>query len=296
MYNSFSSLGWLDNLSVHKRKAIEVISGDIRDVQRVREAMEGMDWVFHLAALVSIPYSYHSPSSYVSVNVEGTLNVLEAAKKASNQRTLITSTSEVYGSAKYVPIDEQHPLQSQSPYSASKIGAECLASAFWASFGTPISIVRPFNTYGPRQSPRAILPTIILQLLKGVDQLQLGALHPTRDLTYVTDTAEAMIQVMKTPDTVGEILNIASQTEISMGELANRLIEMIQPGTPLVQDSRRIRPSNSEVTRLLGSAKKLYDFTRWESRVSLEDGLQQCIEWYSRPEHLSAFQEDQYYV
>lgn len=296
LYNSFSTWGWLDRLPAAVQNQIEIFPGDIQDAGRVAEAMKDMDLVFHLAALISIPYSYQSPASYLSVNTEGTLHVLEAAKQNNKQRLLITSSSEVYGTARYVPIDESHPLQAQSPYSASKIGAESLASAYWASFETPVTIVRPFNTYGPRQSPRAIIPAIILQLLQGVKALKLGDLSPTRDLMYVQDTVQAMISILESDQTIGEILNIASGKEWSIGDLAHMLIEQIQPGTPIVQDPRRLRPSKSEVQRLLGSAKKLQSLIDWKPETTLEIGLEQCIDWYSQPKNQAGFNTDQYYV
>lgn len=296
LYNSFSQWGWLDRLPPQIRQQIEIFPGDIQDPGRVAAAMEDMDFVFHLAALISIPYSYHSPASYVSVNVQGTLHVLEAAKHNPAQRILITSSSEVYGTAQYIPIDEQHPLQAQSPYSASKIGAESLAHAYWSSFETAVSIVRPFNTYGPRQSARAILPAIILQLLHGVEALQLGDLRPTRDLMYVQDTVQAMIHILESEQTIGEIINIASGKEWSIGELAQKLIDQIRPGTPIVQDPRRLRPSKSEVLRLLGSSQKLQSLVEWKPQTTLDEGLKSCIAWYRQPENQAGFNTDQYYV
>lgn len=296
MYNSFSSNGWLDHLPSSLMKEIEIIPGDIRDPRRVAEAIADMDMIFHLAALIAIPYSYLSPASYMAVNGDGTLNVLEAARKQNHQRVLVVSTSEVYGSAQYVPIDEQHPLHAQSPYSASKIAAESMASAYWSSFETPVTVVRPFNTYGPRQSARAIIPTIITQLLNKVPALSLGDLRPSRDLTFVTDTVKAMAEILLADTTIGQVLNIASERDITIGTLAQHLIDVIQPGTPIVQDSKRMRPSNSEVVRLLGSRKKLSSLVNWEPEISLEEGLSRCISWYSNPDHLSGFQSDHYYV
>ncbi|MEM7367629.1 MAG: SDR family NAD(P)-dependent oxidoreductase [Bacteroidota bacterium] len=295
MYNSFSSNGWLDRLPKSVRKAIDIFPGDIRDAQRVNEALEGVDAVFHLAALISIPYSYRSPASYMAVNVDGTLNVLEAAKQQARQKVLVVSSSEVYGTAQYVPIDEQHPVHAQSPYSASKIAAESLATAYWSSFDTPVTVVRPFNTYGPRQSARAIIPTIITQLLQGESPLHLGDLRPSRDLTYVSDTVQAMIQVLFSEATTGKTLNIASEQEISIGELAQRIIDKIQPGTPIVQDRLRMRPPKSEVERLLGSGQQLSTLVNWTPNVDLNTGLDRCIEWYGNPRHLAGFQSDHYY-
>ena len=228
-YNSFNTWGWLDTLSEQKIKEIEIFSGDIRDPNGVRQSMVGIDQVFHLAALIGIPFSYHSPDSYIDTNIKGTLNVLQAARDLEVQKVLVTSTSEVYGTAQYVPIDEKHPFQGQSPYSATKIGADRIAESFYRSFQLPVTIVRPFNTYGPRQSSRAIIPTIITQLLSGKKEIKLGNLTPTRDFNYVMDTAKAFIQISQNANTVGEEINIATQNEISIGTLAQTLIDLINP-------------------------------------------------------------------
>ena len=278
-YKSFNSWGWLDMLPKEKLAQIEIFSGDIRDPNGVREAMWGMDMVFHLAALIAIPFSYHSPDSYVDTNIKGTLNVLQAARDFNLERILITSTSEVYGTAKYVPIDENHPFQGQSPYSATKIGADRLAESFYRSFRLPASIVRPFNTYGPRQSARAVIPTIITQLLSGKEEIKLGSLTPTRDFNYVKDTAAGFIAIAESDKTVGEEINIASQKEISIGELAGEIIRQINPKAKIVCDEQRLRPEKSEVNRLLGSNEKIKRLTNWEPKFSFEQGIEETIEW-----------------
>lgn len=278
-YNSFNSWGWLDTLQKDKFSQIEIFPGDIRDPNGVREAIKGVDLVFHLAALIAIPFSYHSPDSYVDTNIKGTLNVLQAAKDYGTSRVLVTSTSEVYGTAQYVPIDEKHPLQGQSPYSATKIGADRLAESFYRSFNMPITIVRPFNTYGPRQSARAVIPTIIMQLLAGREEIQLGSLTPTRDFNYVKDTVRGFIEIAKSDKTIGEEINIATQKEISIGQLAEELIKQINPQARIVCDEQRVRPEKSEVSRLLGSNEKIKRLTSWEPHYSLEQGLAETIEY-----------------
>lgn len=278
-YNSFNSWGWLDSLPQEKLEQIEIIAGDIRDPNGVREAIRGSDIVFHLAALIAIPYSYHSPDSYVDTNIKGTLNVLQAAKTWDLERILVTSTSEVYGTAQYIPMDEKHPFQGQSPYSATKIGADRLAESFYRSFNLPISIVRPFNTYGPRQSARAVIPTIITQLLSERKQIKLGSLIPTRDLNYVKDTANGFIAIAESDNTVGQEINIATQKEISIGDLAHYIISQINPEVEIVCDEQRFRPENSEVNRLLGSNEKIKKLTGWEPQYTLEEGIIETIEW-----------------
>ncbi len=278
-YNSFNSWGWLDSLPKEKLNEIEMFSGDIRDPNGVREAMRGVEGVFHLAALIAIPFSYHSPDSYVDTNIKGTLNVLQAARELGTERIMITSTSEVYGTAKYVPIDEKHPFQGQSPYSATKIGADRLAESFYRSFNLPISIVRPFNTYGPRQSARAVIPTIITQLLSGKEEIKLGSLSPTRDFNYVKDTVAGFIAIAESDKTIGEEINIASQKEISIGELATEIINQINPSAQIVCEEQRLRPEKSEVNRLLGNNKKLKQLTNWEPHYSLQQGIEETIVW-----------------
>lgn len=279
MYNSFNTWGWLDTFSKDKLNEIEIFSGDIRDPNGVKEALKGVDAVFHLAALIAIPFSYHSPDSYVDTNIKGTLNVLQAARTLETERVLITSTSEVYGTAQYVPIDEKHPFQGQSPYSATKIGADRLAESFYRSFNLPISIVRPFNTYGPRQSARAVIPTIISQLLSGKEELKLGSLTPTRDFNYVKDTVAGFIAIAESDNTIGEEINIATQQEISIGDLANEIIAQINPDAKIICDERRLRPEKSEVNRLLGCNEKIKRLTDWEPRYTFSQGIEETIEW-----------------
>lgn len=278
-YNSFNNWGWLDILPKDIMKHVEIFQGDVRDPNGVREAMKGITAVFHLAALIAIPFSYHSPDAYVDTNIKGTLNVLQAGRDLETSRVLVTSTSEVYGTAQYIPIDEQHPYQGQSPYSATKIGADRLAEAFYRSFNMPISIVRPFNTYGPRQSARAVIPTIITQLLAGKEKIRLGSLTPTRDFNYVKDTVNGFIKIFKSARTIGEEINIATQTEISIGELAVELISQINPKAEIVCDEQRLRPEKSEVNRLLGSNKKILELTNWNPQYSFEQGLAETIEF-----------------
>lgn len=278
-YNSFNSWGWLDTLPKDKLDKIEIFAGDVRDPNGVREAMKGIDEVFHLAALIAIPYSYHSPDMYVDTNIKGTLNVLQAARDLNTKRILITSTSEVYGTAQYVPIDEKHPYQGQSPYSATKIGADRLAESFYRSFEMPITIVRPFNTYGPRQSARAVIPTIISQLLAGKKEIKLGALTPTRDFNYVKDTVNGFIAIANSDKTIGEEINIATQKEISIEQLAKEMIAQINPNAEIVCDEQRLRPDKSEVNRLLGSNEKIKELTQWEPKYSLKMGISETIEW-----------------
>ncbi|MDD5773375.1 MAG: NAD-dependent 4,6-dehydratase LegB [bacterium] len=295
-YNSFNSWGWLDTLSKDKLKNIQIFAGDIRDPNGVREAVKEIDVVFHLAALIGIPFSYHSPDSYVDTNIKGTLNVLQAARETKVEKILVTSTSEVYGTAKYVPIDEKHPRQGQSPYSATKIGADHIAESFYRSFNLPVVIVRPFNTYGPRQSARAVIPTIITQLLAGKKEIKLGALHPTRDLVYVKDTVRGFVEIANSAKTIGEEINIATQNEISVGDLAKKLINIINPKAKIISDDNRLRPERSEVERLLGSNKKMKSLTNWESEYSLERGLEETIEWFREKENCKRYKEDIYNV
>lgn len=276
-YNSFNTWGWLDTFSADIMEHVEVFQGDIRDPNGVREAMKGCRAVFHLAALIAIPFSYHSPDTYVDTNIKGTLNVLQAARDLDTERVLVTSTSEVYGTAQYVPIDEKHPYQGQSPYSATKIGADRLAESFYRSFGLPVTIVRPFNTYGPRQSARAVIPTIITQLLSGKTELKLGSLTPTRDFNYVKDTACGFIAMYESDRTVGEEINIATGQEISIGQLAKELIRQINPAARVVCDEQRLRPEKSEVNRLLGCNKKLLELTDWKQQYSFSQGLAETI-------------------
>ena len=278
-YNALGTWGWIDTFPKELKDSIEVFAGDIRDPHGVREAMKGCEAVFHLAALIAIPFSYHSPDSYVDTNVKGTLNVLQAARDLGGIRVLVTSTSEVYGTAKYVPIDENHPFQGQSPYSATKIGADRLAESFYRSFDLPVTLVRPFNTFGPRQSARAVIPTIITQLLSGKKEIRLGSLTPTRDFNYVKDTANGFYQIYLSDQTVGQEINIATQKEISIGDLTNELIQQINPEAKIVCDEQRLRPEKSEVNRLLGSNQKIRQLTDWRPCYSFESGLAETIDF-----------------
>jgi NAD dependent epimerase/dehydratase len=295
-YNSFNSRGWLDTLPKNKQAEIDIFAGDIRDPHGVRNAMKNSDIVFHLAALIGIPYSYHSPDTYVDTNIKGTLNILQAARELNPEKILVTSTSEVYGTARYVPIDEKHPKQGQSPYSATKTGADQMAEAFYRSFNLPVAIVRPFNTYGPRQSARAIIPTVITQLLAGEKNIKLGSLFPTRDLVYVKDTVEGFVEIARSENTIGEEINIATQSEISMAELVNTLIGKIAPDAKIATDEARLRPEKSEVERLLGSSEKIRRLTRWKPQFSLEQGLDKTIEWFRNQENLQFYKPDIYNV
>lgn len=291
-YNSFNSWGWLDSLPKEKLSQIEIFSGDIRDPNGVAEAMKDIDYVFHLAALIAIPFSYHSPDSYVDTNIKGTLNVLQAARHLGTERVLITSTSEVYGTAKYVPIDEKHPFQGQSPYSATKIGADRLAESFYRSFNLPVTIVRPFNTYGPRQSARAVIPTIITQLLSGVESIKLGNLEATRDFNYVKDTVSGFVEIAESLKTIGEEINIATGSEISIGDLAKKIIKQINPAAKIICDQIRLRPEKSEVERLLGDNQKIQSLTKWQPQYTLEQGIAETIDWIK--DNISSYKADQY--
>ena len=293
-YNSFNSCGWIDSFPEEKKDKLEIFTGDIRDPNGVREAMKGIDTVYHLAALIGIPFSYHSPDSYVDTNIKGTLNVLQAARDLETKRVLVTSTSEVYGTALYVPIDESHPLQGQSPYSATKIGADKIAESCYLSFGLPVTIVRPFNTYGPRQSARAVIPTIITQLLAGKTEIKLGSLTPTRDFNYVKDTVRGFYEIAQSSETIGEVVNIATQDEISIGELAEEMIRQINPEAKIVTDQQRLRPEKSEVNRLLGKNEKIKKMTSWRPNYTLKDGLSETIEWLKG--NLDSYKPDEYNV
>lgn len=295
-YNSFNSWGWLDSLPKGVKDKIEIFSGDIRDPNGVRTAMKDVSVVYHLAALIAIPFSYHSPDSYIDTNVKGTLNVIQAAKDLGVERVLVTSTSEVYGTAQFVPITELHPKQPQSPYSASKIGADSIADSFYRSFDLPLTIVRPFNTYGPRQSARAVIPTIISQLLAGKIEIKLGDLTPTRDLLFVKDTVRGFLEIATCDQLIGHEVNIATMSEISIGDLANELVNQINPAAKIITDNQRLRPEKSEVFRLFGSNEKLREFTSWQPEYSLSSGLKETIEWFSKKENLSQYKADIYNV
>ena len=295
-YNSFNSWGWLDTFPKEKLKKIKIFTGDIRDPNGVRTAIKGCDVVFHLAALIAIPYSYYSPDSYVDTNIKGTLNVLQACRDLGVEKLLVTSTSEVYGTAQYVPIDEKHPKQGQSPYSASKIGADFMAESFYRSFDLPVTIVRPFNTFGPRQSARAVIPTIITQLLSGKTEIKLGAIHPTRDLLFVKDTANGFIEIAQSDTANGQEINIATNSEISIGDLAQELINKINPQAKLVTDEERLRPEKSEVERLFGDNSKILSLTDWKPSYTLDKGLEETIAWFSQKENLAQYKTDIYNV
>ncbi len=288
-YNSFNSRGWLDTLPSERQRSLDVFAGDVRDPHGVRTAMNGCDVVFHLAALIAIPFSYHSPDSYVDTNVRGTLNVLQAARQLGTARVLVTSTSEVYGTARYTPIDEKHPYQGQSPYSATKIGADRLAESFYRSFDTPVVIVRPFNTYGPRQSARAVIPTIVTQLLSGATELRLGSVTPTRDFTYVTDTVRGFVALAEADGAIGEEVNVATGQEHAIADVANLLIRELNPKARVVADEERVRPDKSEVQRLVGDNAKLVRLTKWRPEYDLEAGLRETIKWFRDPANLARY-------
>ncbi len=292
LYNSFGTLGWIDTLPKEIRSEIEIFTGDVRDPNGVRTAMRGQQRVFHLAALIAIPFSYHSPDSYVDTNIKGTLNVLNAARELGAERVMVTSTSEVYGTAQYVPIDEKHPFQGQSPYSATKIGADRLAESFYRSFDLPVTIVRPFNTYGPRQSGRAVIPTIISQLLAGQQEIHLGKLSPTRDFNFVKDTAHGFMAIADCPAAIGQELNIATGEEHSIGDLANELIAQINPNAKIVCEEERLRPEKSEVNRLLGDSTKMRALTGWKPEYTFEQGLAETVAWIR--DNLNTYKVGQY--
>ncbi len=292
LYNSFGTLGWIDTLPKEIRSEIEIFTGDVRDPNGVRTAMRGQQRVFHLAALIAIPFSYHSPDSYVDTNIKGTLNVLNAARELGTERVMVTSTSEVYGTAQYVPIDEKHPFQGQSPYSATKIGADRLAESFYRSFDLPVTIVRPFNTYGPRQSGRAVIPTIISQLLAGQQEIHLGKLSPTRDFNFVKDTAHGFMVIANCPAAIGQELNIATGEEHSIGDLANELIAQINPNAKIVCEEERLRPEKSEVNRLLGDSTKMRALTGWKPEYTFEQGLAETVAWIR--DNLNTYKVGQY--
>ncbi len=293
-YNSFNSWGWLDSLDKETLNKIEIFTGDIRDPNGVREAMKDCQIVFHLAALIAIPFSYHSPDSYIDTNVKGTLNIIQAARDFNVERVLVTSTSEVYGTAQYVPIDEKHPKQSQSPYSASKIGADAIADSFYRSFNLPITIVRPFNTFGPRQSARAFIPTIITQLLNGKTAIQMGDITPTRDLLFVQDTVRAFEAIANCPDLIGHEVNIATNSEITIKAVAEKIIEIINPKAKIQLDETRLRPEKSEVFRLFGDNSKLKQYTDWKPETNFSDAIQQTIEWFENKDNLSQYKSGIY--
>lgn len=290
-YNSLGRWGWLDYSPLKSK--VEVVAGDIADRDSIKQAADGTDIIFHLAALIGIPYSYHAPMSYVRTNVEGTLHVLQAALENDTERVVHTSTSEAYGTAQYVPIDEEHPLQGQSPYSATKIGADKLAEAFYRSFDLPVVTVRPFNTYGPRQSSRAIIPTIMMQCLKS-NVIQLGNLSPTRDFNYVADTVEGFIKAAETKQAVGKVVNIGSGKEISIGELAHKIAGLVNKSIEIERENQRMRPERSEVDRLCAANDLAKRLLSWEPRYSLDEGLQLTLEWIR--EHYEHYRPDIYAI
>ena len=288
-YNAFNSRGWLDSLPKESIEKLEVFLGDIRDPYAVREAVKDVDIICHLAALIGIPYSYVAPESYINTNVLGTSNLLQAARDFNTDKIIITSTSETYGTALYTPIDEKHPYQPQSPYSASKIAADNITLSFFYSFNLPVSIIRPFNTYGPRQSSRAIIPTIITQILKNQEELKLGNLNPTRDLTFVLDTCDAYIKMCKKDNLEGEIINIGNSSEISIGDLANMIKNLMNSEIKIVSESIRARPEKSEVNRLLANITKARKLLGWEPKYALTEGLKLTIEWFKKKENLEKY-------
>jgi len=293
-YNSFNSWGWLDNINC--RDNIEIFTGDIRDYNFCESITKDIDIIFHLAALIAIPYSYQSPESYLETNIKGTLNICQAAKKNNISRLIHTSTSEVYGTAKYVPIDESHPLQPQSPYSATKIAADALAMSFYYSYNLPLTIVRPFNTYGPRQSARAVIPTIIAQIASGKKEIQLGDPSPTRDFNYVEDCCRGFVMLAESEKTIGETINIGSNTEISIGDTFNLIKELMSSDVTLVNDEKRKRPKKSEVFRLWCDNKKIKELIGYEPKVDIKNGLKKTIDWITKPENLKTYKTEIYNV
>lgn len=298
LYNSFNSRGWLDRCGADVAGKFEVFAGDVRDPNGVRTAMKGCDAVLHLAALIAIPYSYHSPDTYIDTNIKGTLNIVQAARDLGVSKVVHTSTSEVYGTARFVPITEEHPLQGQSPYSASKIGADQLAMAFYASFATPVTIVRPFNTYGPRQSARAVIPTIITQIAQGARRIKLGALHPTRDFNYVSDTVAGFLAALRSDRGVGKVINLGSNFEISIGDVARTIAEAMRVEIEILADAQRLRPQNSEVERLWAATDRARELLGWQPLYGglegFRRGLTETIEWYRNPANLSAYRAEEY--
>ncbi|MHC1682471.1 MAG: NAD-dependent 4,6-dehydratase LegB [Clostridiaceae bacterium] len=293
-YNSFNNWGWIDTFDKKMKESIKVVTGDIREYDGMKKIIQNQDVVFHLAALIAIPYSYLSPMAYIRTNVEGTTNVLEACREYNIEKVIHTSTSETYGTALYVPIDEKHPLQGQSPYSASKIGADKIAESYFTSFNLPVATIRPFNTYGPRQSARAVIPTIISQILSGKTEIKLGSLTPTRDFNYVKDTTEAFIKIAESDKTIGEVINAGSNYEISIGETVKKIIDIIGKDVKIICDEERIRPEKSEVNRLWAENTKIKELTDWSPKYSLDQGLGETVEWIKN--NLNYFKTDIYNV
>jgi len=298
LYNSFNSWGWLDRCADDIKDKFEVFSGDIRDTNGVREAVKGCDAVIHLAALIAIPYSYHSPETYIDTNVKGTLNILQAAREFNIRRLIHTSTSEVYGTAKFVPITEDHPLQGQSPYSASKIGADQLAYSFFTSFELPVVTVRPFNTYGPRQSSRAVIPTIITQIANGKKEIKLGAISPTRDFNYIKDTVDGFIATLDSKHGLGEVINLGSNYEVSIGETAEIIAEVMNAEIKIINDKQRLRPKESEVERLWADNSKAKELFGWEPKYANKEGLLKGLgetaKWFLDSKNLDMYKSDIY--
>lgn len=298
LYNSFNGWGWLDQCADDVKGKFEVFAGDIRDPHGVRTAMIGCDAVLHLAALIAIPYSYHSPDTYVDTNVKGTLNVVQAARELGITKVVHTSTSEVYGTARFVPITEEHPLQGQSPYSASKIGADQIAQSFYLSFGTPVVTLRPFNTYGPRQSARAVIPTIITQIANGQRQIKLGAVHPTRDFNYVADTVNGFVQALESDKGIGEVINLGSNYEILISDTAKAIAEVMGREIEILTDDQRLRPEKSEVERLWADNKKAKELLGWQPAYGGLDGfkrgLKETAGWFTNSGNLAAYKSDRY--
>lgn len=295
-YNSFNSWGWIDSFEKDVKDKIEIFAGDIRDPNGVFESMKNIDGVFHLAALIGIPFSYHSPDSYIDTNIKGTLNILQSAKKLNTKKILVTSTSEVYGTAQFVPITESHPFQGQSPYSATKIGADRIAESFFRSFELPVTIVRPFNTFGPRQSARAVIPSIIIQVMNGKKKIKLGDLTPTRDMVYVKDTVNGFIEIFKSKKTDGEEINIATQSEISIEDIAKNIFKLMKADCEIESEEIRIRPEKSEVRRLFGSNEKLKKLTDWKQKYDFETGLKDTIEWFASGDNLAKYKSEIYNI
>lgn len=300
LYNSFDSWGWLDRVSPDVKGKFSVFAGDVRDPNGVREAMKGIDVVLHLAALIAIPYSYHSPDTYIDTNVKGTLNIVKAAMDIGVERVVCTSTSEVYGTAQFVPITEEHPLVGQSPYSASKIGADQIALSFYCSFGTPVTVIRPFNTYGPRQSTRAVIPTIITQIASGAKEVKLGKMSPTRDFSFVKDTAQAFLTMAQSDAVLGEVVNFGSGFEISIEETGKAIAKIMNRDVVFISENERMRPELSEVERLWAGTEKAKRLTGWQPAYGglegFETGLAETIEWFENPDNLALYKSGRYTI
>lgn len=300
LYNSFGSWGWLDQAEKNIRNSLDIFMGDVRDPYGVRTAMKNCDIVLHLAALIGIPYSYHSPDTYVDTNIKGTLNILQAARDLELSKVIHTSTSEVYGTAQFVPITEQHPLQGQSPYSASKIGADQIAMSYYYSFKTPVSIIRPFNTYGPRQSARAVIPTVITQLANGAEQLKLGSLHPTRDFNFINDTVRGFIAGAESDKSTGEVINLGSAFEISVGDTVKLIAQIMDKDVEVLSDEQRLRPAASEVERLFADNSKAREILNWSpcfaGTSGFKQGLQKTVEWFCDKDNLKHYKSHLYNI